>query len=205
MSGVVKESLSLKPRKAGGTSFSQSPLPPGDRDASRQERVDISRRALRVVVGGESRDDERGAYAPSAYLCADTLCLTLPDTTIKRPEFSLGLSEFGARARPPGDPSPPPQSHLRLCERESPYLRRALPSRDRVSESTSDRSLSAATAREISLLYGEGGPATRRRCLLLAAAHSRSSLTREHRSRRVLWLVRRDGERRTREEEKRPA
>lgn len=106
----------------------------------RVKRVNISRRALRGCCLKESRETTKEEYTRAGlYSCADTLsCLTL-QTTTERPEFSLGLSEFGARARVhPASPLLPPNRPPRLCERDLRAYGGVSRAADRVSESTSD-------------------------------------------------------------------
>lgn len=76
-----------------------------------------------------------------------TLCLAL-QTTTERPEFSLGLSEALARARPPGIPSPPPQ--LSGCASETTVLTAGSPEPPTAfpSPRVIDLSLLSPTARE---------------------------------------------------------
>lgn len=108
LSGSGERELSLETQKAPSISQRRRCRPETTHRVKRV--VNISRRALRVVVvEGESRDDE-GAHARAGlYLCADTLSHSL-QTTTERPEFSLWVfrSLARSRARPPGVPSPPP-------------------------------------------------------------------------------------------------
>lgn len=123
--------LSLKPKSAQRQPVAAA----ARRPRIAFKRVNISRRALRVVEG-ESRDNERAHERAGLCLCADTLSHSSDDDRTPG-KFSLGLSEFGARERPPCVPAllPPNPPVVRA---RPPCLRRALPSRDRVSESTSD-------------------------------------------------------------------
>lgn len=160
----VKESCRWS-RKA--PSVSRSPLPPGD--PTHPVKRELIFLGERYALLKESRETTKEHARAGSYLCADVLCLTL-QTTTERPEFSLGLSEFGARARPPGDPSPPPQPHPVV--RAGPHrayggLSRAATAFPSPRVRLISPLLSLLTARENScersLLYGEGGPATRRR------------------------------------------
>lgn len=96
----------------------------------RVKRVNISRRALRVVVEGEPRETTKEHTRAGLYLRTDTLSHS-PDDDDRTPGILSG--SFGVwRARPPGTyPLLTPTNPLRLCERETTTVltARGLPSR----------------------------------------------------------------------------
>lgn len=130
----------------------------------------------------ESRETTKEHTRAGLYLCADTLSHSRDDD--RTPGILSGsFGVWRARAHPAHHTLSSPQPSGCASERPPPCLRHGVSrAADRVSESTSDRSLSLSHSereQERSLLYGEGGPAARRRAKYYSPPHFfRSSLNR---------------------------